>query len=71
MNREHQPCGMCARFPAPARKDEGVERTGYCEGWEKDVLSTDRPCVLFNERGAWQTRRAQQRAHDDQFARQR
>lgn len=69
MNREHQPCGMCNRFPPAKAKDEGVERAGYCSGWEKQVLSTDQPCVLFLERGTWETRRAEQTISRDQFPR--
>jgi hypothetical protein len=71
MNHDHQPCGMCNRFPPALAKEEGVERTGHCSGWDKQVLSTDRPCVLFLERGAWQTRQLEQAVSRDQFPRDR
>lgn len=72
MTREHDPCGMCDRFPpAASAKEAATARTGYCSGWEKDVLSTDRPCVLFNERGTWAARQRQQRISRDQFPRDR
>ena len=71
MNRDHLPCRDCAKFIATGGQKAHQDGAGYCDGWEKDVLSTDRPCVLFSERGTWQDRRAQQRIHDDQFARKR
>lgn len=71
MNREHQPCGMCNRFPPALRKEEGVERTGHCTGWNKPVLSTNQPCVLFNERGTWLTKQIEQAVSRDQFPRDR
>lgn len=72
MNREFQPCGQCSRFPpAVSAKEGAIERTGHCSGWEKQVISTDRPCVLFLERGTWQTRRAEQAISRDQFPRDR
>lgn len=72
MNRDHQPCGMCNRFPPPASAtEEAAERTGHCSGWDKPVLSTDRPCVLFLERGTWETRKREQAVSRDQFPRDR
>jgi len=74
MTREFQPCGACNRFPpAVSRIEEAQERTGHCSGWDKPVLSTDRPepCVLFLERGAWQTRQAEKAMSRDQFPRDR
>ena len=71
MTREHQPCGMCNRFPPASAKEEGVERTGHCSGWDEPFLSTDPPCVLFLERGAWQTRQKEQAVSRDQFPRDR
>lgn len=56
MNHDHLPCGSCARFLAANRKGEGP---GHCEGFDRPAYSTDEPCVLFIERGAWQTRKAE------------
>jgi hypothetical protein len=74
MTREYQPCGMCNRFPPPVSSTEATtERKGHCSGWDKPVLSTDvaQPCVLFLERGTWETRRAEQAISRDQFPRDR
>lgn len=74
MNRDHQPCGMCSRFPPPvSAKEEAQERTGHCSGWDKPVLSTnvERPCVLFLERGTWETRQTEKRIHEVQLPRDR
>jgi hypothetical protein len=59
MNREPLHCRICARFipAATLRKDE--EGPGHCEGYDRPAHSTDTRCVLFNERGAWKTRKAQ------------
>jgi hypothetical protein len=59
MNREPLHCRICARFVSVAtlRKDE--EGPGYCEGYDRPAHSTDTRCVLFNEQGAWKTRKAQ------------
>ena len=68
------PCGKCSRFPpAVSAKEEAQERTGHCSGWDKPVLSTniEQPCVLFLERGAWQTRQAEKAISRDQFPRDR
>lgn len=71
MKPDHQPCGMCNRFPPASPKEESVERTGHCSGWDKLVLSTDRPCVLFNERGTWEMRQREKAVSRDQFPRDR
>ncbi|WP_156648793.1 hypothetical protein [Massilia sp. Leaf139] len=74
MNRDHQPCGKCNRFPpAASAKEEAQERTGHCSGWEKPVLSTnvEQPCVLFLERGTWATRQREKAVSRDQFPRDR
>jgi len=72
MSHAYDPCGMCDRFPpAASAKEAATARTGYCSGWEKEVLSTGRPCVLFNERGTWAARQRQQRISRDQFPRDR
>lgn len=60
MTREHQPCGACARFLVAASRKKGEEGPGHCEGFDRTAHSTDAPCVLFNERGAWETRLAEQ-----------
>ena len=71
MTTEHDPCGMCDRFTPSIAKPGDGEHTGYCSGWERQVLSTDRPCVLFNERGRWVTRQRKQSISRDQFPRDR
>ena len=70
-----------APAPAPARRvvsaaptspqEEAIERDGYCSGWDKLVRSTDHPCVLFLERGTWETRQIEKRIHEVQLPRDR
>jgi hypothetical protein len=59
MNREPEPCGKCARFLPAAQLRKGEDGPGHCEGFERPAHSTDQPCVLFNERGTWEARKAQ------------
>lgn len=71
MTRPHDPCGLCDRFTSSTAKAESDERTGHCSGFDKRVLSTDQPCVLFNERGTWEARKRAQAISRDQFPRDR
>ncbi|ALK96992.1 hypothetical protein AB595_04815 [Massilia sp. WF1] len=50
MNRDHLPCRACAKF---------VPKPGHCTGFDRPAEATDRPCVLFTEQGAWETRKGQ------------
>jgi hypothetical protein len=59
MNREPLPCRICARFIPTASQRRNEDGPGHCEGFDKPVHSTDPRCVLFNEQGAWETRKAQ------------
>jgi len=63
MNREHQPCGTCSRFLPTGGQKAHEEGPGHCEGFERPAHSTDRPCVLFVERGS---REARLKAKNDQ-----
>jgi hypothetical protein len=59
MTCEHLPCRHCARFIPDASLKANTDGPGHCEGFDRPAHSTDRPCVLFNEQGAWETRKAQ------------
>lgn len=71
MTTEHDPCGMCDRFTPDSPKDVAGQQHGHCSGYDKPALTTDHPCVLFNERGTWATRQRQQAIARDQFPRDR
>jgi hypothetical protein len=47
MNREHPPCSTCAKFTP-----------GHCAGFDRPAQADDRPCVLFMERGTYDTAKA-------------
>jgi len=49
MNREHPPCGTCAKYIA-----------SHCEEFDRAAAADDQPCVLFLARGSW-THKKQQR----------
>jgi hypothetical protein len=59
MTREHPPCAGCGRFLSAVKVREGAQGPGHCEGFDRPAYSTDQPCVLFIERGAWKTRQAE------------
>jgi hypothetical protein len=59
MNREPLPCRICARFIPTGSRRRNEDGPGHCEGFDRPVHSTDPRCVLFNEQGAWETRKAQ------------
>lgn len=54
MNREHPPCGACAKFA-----------DDHCTGHDRPAKKDDQPCVLFTEPGTWATRKAQQKPRFD------
>jgi hypothetical protein len=50
MNRDHPPCGACAKF-VPAKTG-----TGHCTGFDRPAEADDRPCVLFVAAGSLEAR---------------
>lgn len=50
MNRDHPPCGACAKF-VPAKPG-----TGDCTGFDRPAQADDAPCVLFVLQGSREAR---------------
>ncbi len=50
MNREHPPCGACAKF-VPAQAG-----TGHCTDRDRTAEAEDTPCVLFVLQGSREAR---------------
>lgn len=56
MKRDHDPCRTCARFLPTGGQKLHVDGPGHCECFDRPAQSTDRPCVLYVERGSREAR---------------
>lgn len=47
MNRDNEPCALCARFKITGHEPQAAQGNGWCEAWEKYVPWNGQIGVLF------------------------